>query len=78
TNSTSGSFSATAGLDISGRRSPRIQAPEIQQLSIMSFFRRLPLWQVAAVLVALVAAAPVITLFVHALGGNTGHWSHLL
>ncbi len=43
----------------------------------MSFFRRLPLWQVAALLVAAIVAAPVITLLIHALGGNTAHWSHL-
>lgn len=43
----------------------------------MSFFRRLPLWQVAALLVAATVAAPIITLLIHALGGNTAHWSHL-
>lgn len=43
----------------------------------MSFFRRLPLWQVAALLVAATVAAPVVTLLIHALGGNTAHWSHL-
>ena len=43
----------------------------------MSFFRRLPLWQVAALLVAAMVAAPIITLLIHALGGNTAHWSHL-
>lgn len=43
----------------------------------MSFFRRLPVWHVAALLVAVLAAAPVLTLLVHALGGSTQHWSHL-
>jgi iron(III) transport system permease protein len=43
----------------------------------MPFFRRLPLWSLAAAVIALIVAAPVITLLTHALGGSTEHWSHL-
>ena len=43
----------------------------------MPFFRRLPLWSLAAAVIALIVAVPVITLLTHALGGSTEHWSHL-
>ncbi|MDV2114699.1 ABC transporter permease [Alcaligenes faecalis] len=43
----------------------------------MPFFRCLPPWSLAAAVIALIVAAPVITLLTHALGGSTEHWSHL-
>lgn len=42
------------------------------------FFQRLPWWQLAATLIALAVAAPILTLIYHAFGGDTQHWAHLL